>query len=44
MLLDESAVDQRELLSDNSFFVTKVNEAHNIYMAHVQQQQQQPQA
>jgi hypothetical protein len=24
MLLDESAVDQRELLSDNAFFVTKV--------------------
>lgn len=46
MLLDESAVDQRELLSDNNFFVTKVNEAHNIYMVHVnsQQQQQQPQA
>ena len=43
MLLDESAVDQRELLSDNAFFVTKVNEAHNIYMVHVNgQQQQQP--
>lgn len=39
MLLDEGAVDQRQLLSDNAFFVNKVQEAHNIYSAHVQTQQ-----
>lgn len=41
MLLDESAVDPKELLTNNAFFVSKVNEAHNIYMNHLKQQQQQ---
>lgn len=41
MLLDESAVDPKELLSNNAFFVSKVNEAHAIYMNHLKQQQQQ---
>ena len=40
MLLDESAVDPKELLTNNSFFVSKVNEAHAIYMNHLKQQQQ----
>ena len=40
MLLDESAVDPKELLTNNNFFVSKVNEAHNIYMNHLKQQQQ----
>ena len=40
MLLDESVVDQKELLSNNQFFVSKVNEAHALYMNHVKQQQQ----
>jgi len=40
MLLDESAVDPKELLTNNQFFVSKVNEAHAIYMNHLKQQQQ----
>jgi hypothetical protein len=35
MLLDESAVDPKELLTNNQFFVSKVNEAHAIYMNHL---------
>ena len=30
MVLDESAVDYKELLSNNSYFVSKINEARNV--------------
>lgn len=40
MLLDENVVDQKELLSNQTFFTSKVNEAHALYMNHLKQQQQ----
>lgn len=41
MLLDENAVNFKQLLSDNEYFRLKVNEAYTLLMNSLSQQKQQ---
>jgi len=41
MLLDENAVNFKQLLTDNEYFRGKVNEAYNLLMDSLQKQQKQ---
>jgi len=34
MLLDESVVNYKQLLTDNEYFSNKVNEAYTLLMSH----------